>query len=68
MVMLKEDLNDVFAIYRVEGRMRTQILKYKGMVGYKAAKALAHKLNNDAKSILAYRAPVKFEAVEEEDL
>ena len=68
MIVLKEDLNDVFAIYRVEGRLRTQILKYKGMAGYKAAKALAHKLNNDAKSILAYEKPVSFVVEEEEVL
>lgn len=65
---IQEDLNSVFSVYRVEGRIKTQILKYKGMAGRKAAEALAHKLNNDAKSILAYRVPVKFEVVEEEDL
>lgn len=37
------------------------------MAAYKEARALAHKLNHDTKSILAYSKPVKFEVVEEED-
>lgn len=28
---IQEDLNSVFSIYKVEGRIKTQILKYKGI-------------------------------------